>query len=121
MQVLQRQLRRSLHMKKIIANALLQCFTSHSHSIQRALHTKSRPTYIIANSRNSCLPTRIHSVQLQEPQKTFYIKFKQKNDWHMNSFIHCGSEKRVYRFPSGNKLADAREGGGELYGCIITL
>ena len=68
-------------------------------------HTKSRPTYIIANSRNSCLPTRIHSVQLQEPQKTFYIKFKQKNDWHMNSFIHCGSEKRVYRFPSGNKLA----------------
>ena len=30
----------------------------------------------------------------------------------MISFIHCGSEKRVHRFPSGNKLADAREGGG---------
>ena len=28
----------------------------------------------------------------------------------MISFIHCGSEKGVYRFPSGNKLADAREG-----------
>ena len=31
------------------------CFTSHSHSIQRA-------DQHIANSRNSCLPTRIHSV-----------------------------------------------------------
>ena len=30
----------------------------------------------------------------------------------MISFIHYGSEKRAYRFPSGNKLADAREGGG---------
>ena len=30
----------------------------------------------------------------------------------MISIIHCGSEKRVYRFPSGNKLADAREEGG---------
>ena len=27
----------------------------------------------------------------------------------MTSFIHCGSEKTVYRFPSGNKLADARK------------
>ena len=27
----------------------------------------------------------------------------------MISFIHCGSEKRVYMFPSGNKLADARK------------
>ena len=27
----------------------------------------------------------------------------------MISFIHCGSEKKVYRFPSGNKLADARK------------
>ena len=27
----------------------------------------------------------------------------------MISFIHCGSEKRVYRFPSGNKSADARK------------
>ena len=27
----------------------------------------------------------------------------------MISFIHCGSEKRVYRFPSGSKLADARK------------
>ena len=25
----------------------------------------------------------------------------------MISFIHCGSEKRVHRFPSGNSLADA--------------
>ena len=30
----------------------------------------------------------------------------------MINVIHCGSEKRVYRFPSGNKLADAREGVG---------
>ena len=62
-------------------------------------------------------------MQLQESQKTFYIILNRKrcNNWHMISFIHCGSEKRVYRFPSGNKLADAREGGGELYGCIITL
>ena len=27
----------------------------------------------------------------------------------MISFIHCGSEKKVYRFPSGNKLLDARK------------
>ena len=27
----------------------------------------------------------------------------------MISFIHRGSEKRVYRFPSGNKLAGARK------------
>ena len=27
----------------------------------------------------------------------------------MINVIHCGSEKRVYRFPSGNKLADARK------------
>ena len=27
----------------------------------------------------------------------------------MISFIHCGSEKSFYRFPSGNKLADARK------------
>ena len=27
----------------------------------------------------------------------------------MISFIHCRSEKRVYMFPSGNKLADARK------------
>ena len=25
----------------------------------------------------------------------------------MISFIHCGNEKRVCMFPSGNKLADA--------------
>ena len=25
---------------------------------------------------------------------------------------YCRSEQRVYSFPSGNKLADAREGGG---------
>ena len=30
----------------------------------------------------------------------------------MISFIRYGYEKRVYRFPSGNQLADAREGGG---------
>ena len=39
----------------------------------------------------------------------------------MISFNHSGSEKRAYRFPSGNKLVDAREGGGWLYGCIVTL
>ena len=27
----------------------------------------------------------------------------------MISFIHCGSEKGVHKFPSGNKLADARK------------
>ena len=27
----------------------------------------------------------------------------------MISFIHCGSEKRLYRFPTGNNLADARK------------
>ena len=27
----------------------------------------------------------------------------------MISFIHCGSEKRVYMFPSGNKSANARK------------
>ena len=39
----------------------------------------------------------------------------------MISFIHCGSEERVYRFPSDNKLGDTGEGGGKLYGCIITF
>ena len=39
----------------------------------------------------------------------------------MINFNHSGSEKRAYRFPSGNKLVDAREGGGWLYGCIVTL
>ena len=37
------------------------------------------------------------------------IHRKRYNNWHMINFIHCGSEKRVYRFPSGNKLADARK------------
>ena len=27
----------------------------------------------------------------------------------MNSFMHCGNEKRVYMFSSANKLADARK------------
>ena len=27
----------------------------------------------------------------------------------MISFTHCGSEKSVYMFPNGNKLADARK------------
>ena len=27
----------------------------------------------------------------------------------MTSFIHCGSEKKVYMFPSYNKLADTRK------------
>ena len=27
----------------------------------------------------------------------------------MISFIPCGSEKRVYMFPSGNKFADAKK------------
>ena len=27
----------------------------------------------------------------------------------MISFIHCGNENRVYMFPGGNKLADARK------------
>ena len=34
---------------------------------------------------------------------------KRCNNWHIISFIHCGSEKRVYIFPSGNKSADARK------------
>ena len=34
---------------------------------------------------------------------------KRCNNWHMISFIHCGSEKRVYIFPSGNKSANARK------------
>ena len=35
-----------------------------------------------------------------------------RNNRHMVSFAHCGSVERAYRFPSGNKLVDAREGGG---------
>ena len=30
----------------------------------------------------------------------------------MVSSTRCGSVERAYRFPSGNKIADAREGGG---------
>ena len=33
---------------------------------------------------------------------------KRGNNWSI-SFIHCGDEKMVYMFPSGNKLADARK------------
>ena len=50
----------------------------------------------IANSRNSCLPTRIHPMQLKKSQKAFYLKLTQKkmyNNWHMISFIHCGSAR----------------------------
>ena len=39
----------------------------------------------------------------------------------MISFIHCGSEKRVYRFLSGKKLADVKEGGDLLYSLIKNL
>ena len=39
----------------------------------------------------------------------------------MISSIHCGSEKRVHRFPSGKKLADAKEGGDQLYSLIENL
>ena len=76
--------------------------------------TKSRPIYIRVNSRNSCLPTRILPVRLKKSQKKCYIKFTQKrcNYRHMISFIHFRNENRVYRFPSDNKLADLREGGG---------
>ena len=27
----------------------------------------------------------------------------------MISFVHCGNEERVYRFPNGNRLADTRK------------
>ena len=68
------------------------CFTLHSYSIQRADQHKSG---------NSFLPT------IGYIQRTFYIKFTPKrcNNWHVISFIHCGSEKRIYRyrFP-GNQL-----------------
>ena len=39
----------------------------------------------------------------------------------MISFIHSGSEKRVNSLPSGNRLADARERSGQLYGSIVTI
>ena len=29
--------------------------------------------------------------------------------WLVLSTVDCGNEKRVYMFPSGNKLADARK------------
>ena len=66
--------------------------------------TKSRPTYIIASSRNSCLPTTTYPVKLKKITEDILHKiYARCNHWHMISFI---------RFPSGNKLADAREGGG---------
>ena len=37
----------------------------------------------------------------------------------MISFIHYGSEKRIYRFPSGNNLANAWEGGGVIDNSLI--
>ena len=63
------------------------CFTLHSHSIQR-------------------VDQHIPIVEI--------VVRKRCNNWHMISFIHCGSEKRVYRhrFPGCNQLADAREGVG---------
>ena len=75
------------------------CFTLHSHNIQRADQH---------NSRNSCLPTRIHPVQVKKNQRRHFtenLHRKRCNSWRMISFIHCGSEKRVYkyRFP-GNQL-----------------
>ena len=50
-------------------------------------------------------------MYLKNSQKTFDITFTQKkcNNWHMISFIHCGSEKRVCMFSRGSKSADSRK------------
>ena len=71
MQVFQRQLRRSLHMKKIITYAPL-CV------LLRTVTAVTKADKHIVNSRNSYLPTRIHPMKLKKPQKIFYIKFTQK-------------------------------------------
>ena len=80
------------------------CFTLYSHSIQRAKQHIANMKIVVYLLGNSCAPS-----VAKKAQKTFYIKFTQKrcNNWHMISFIHSGTEKRVYRFPSGNNLADA--------------
>ena len=80
------------------------CFTLYSHSIQRAKQHTANMEIVVYLLGNSCAPS-----VAKKAQKTFYIKFTQKrcNNWHMISFIHSGIEKRVYRFPSGNNLADA--------------
>ena len=95
--------------EKDYRKCFFMCFTLHSHSIERA-------DQHISNSRNSCLSTRIHPVWLKNHRSHFTknIHRKRCNNWHMISFIHCWSEKSVYRyrFPSGNQLADAREGVG---------
>ena len=85
------------------------CFTLHSHNIQRADQH---------NSRNSGLPISSVGKKITEVILHNIYTEKRCNNWHMISFIHCGSEETVnrYRFP-GNQLSDAREGGGW---CIVT-
>ena len=60
--------------------------------------------YLLGYIQCSCKNHRIHFTQ--------NLNRKKCNNRHMVSFIHCGSEKWIYRFPRGNKLADSREGGG---------
>ena len=97
-------MRRSLQLKKIIANAPYVYYFAQPQQLQRA-------DQHIANSRNSCLPTRIHPVYLKKHRRHFTQNLHGKRciNWHMISFLHFGSEKRVYAFPSGSKLADARK------------
>ena len=47
----------------------------------------------------ACFSLHSHSIQIAYQHIAMIIS------------IHCASEKRVYRFLSGNKLADARGGG----------
>ena len=68
----QRPLRRSLQMKKIIANASLRVL------LCTATAYKEADQHIANIEIPSCLPTRMHPVWLKKSQKIFYIKFTQK-------------------------------------------
>ena len=88
-QRLPRKLRRLLQMKEIITYApcLLQ-FAQLQH---------------IEKSRNGkdCLIIT-HPAQLKKTQKTFQnFSRKRGSNWPIRSFVHSGSETRIYRIPRG--------------------
>ena len=104
----QRQLRRSLQMKKIIANAPL-CFLvckateSKQHANSNIQLTVEKVVYLLEQQDTSSVAKEITEDILNK------IYTEKGAITGMINFVHYGSDKGVYRFPSGNTLTDARE------------
>ena len=81
------QLRRSLQIKKIITNA------------PRVSQFAAQPSYIINNSRN------VYYKEISGVSKKLQILHRKRgNNGPIMSFIHSGSEIRIFRVSSDNKL-----------------